>query len=221
MSVKTKRAQVPGLLVTDYLERLPAEGRQPLELVLLLHGYNTRGATIYRELEAAFPPQCAVLAPNGPYPLPRRSEEGGYKLGFSWYFYDFKTDEYFIDMEVAIGMLVGLVEQLGYGDLPKRVIGFSQGGYLAPAVALRLRGVTQVVGIGARFLDDEIALGLPFRLDAIHGGIDEFVSVEESARSHEKFRQAGTRGEFRVIPELGHAMGPAVREALAELLARG
>src|SRR4051794_31786006 len=126
---KTARAQVPATLVGDYLYR---EASQPRELVILLHGFQQSGKHMADKLAGCFSEQVSILAPNAPFPLPERKPDGSYRVGFSWYFYNAPMDEYYIDMSVALEYLQGLVLKLGLEKLPKRIVGFSQGGYLAP-----------------------------------------------------------------------------------------
>jgi len=200
----------------DSVIRQPDQGA-PRELILLLHGYATKGRTIYRGLEDVLPKDALIIAPNGPFPLPRKKETNT-RLGFSWYFYDFPLDEYFIDMKPAIQFIKQGLAHFGALDLPKRVIGFSQGGYIASACALTLSNVRQVIGIGASPLADELSLRLPFRLDHVHGDQDEFVSHERSQAEHAKFVAAGTPGRFELISGLGHEVDDRVREVVRQFL---
>jgi predicted esterase len=210
----TGRTRVPGFLISDYVRR---GVERPCGLVLLLHGYGESGERIYRKLEPSIAPELEVIAPNGPFPLPERLPEGGYRLGFGWYFYDATKDEYFIDPELAAVYLRNLVQDLGLAGLPLRVIGFSQGGYLAPFLAgtdLRLR---HVIGIGCRFLDDELPRLQNVRLDAVHGGDDDRVPVDQSRRSHATLVARGVAGEFRELTGVGHRITPEVVAAVLAL----
>lgn len=211
-----QRVTFPSLWVADYLLRLPA---QPQRLYLLLHGYQQSARSLYAKLEPRLPQDAAVLAPNGPYPMPER-RDGGYRVGYSWYFYDNTRDEYFIDMEVGLQFVDHLIQKLGLADLPTTLIGFSQGGYLAPFAASRLKRSEQVIGIASRFLEEELPLQLPFRLDAVHGAEDDVVPIQESRSSHRFFLDAGTRGEFVSIPGAGHRATPEIIDAALELTQR-
>lgn len=224
------RVQVSVPAVSDLTVREPAKGA-PSRLILLLHGYEESGERIFRKLEPAldrFFDDALIVAPNGPFPIPRRASmpsEGAektgprYSVGFSWYFYDFVTDEYYIDMAIAIEFLRGIVSKVGAEALPKTLIGFSQGGYLAPFAAAALPGTRQVIGIGARYLDEELPAGAPvFRCDSIHGTEDDRVSFSDSMRSHQNLLARGGRGAFRALQGGGHRIDEAVRLAVRELL---
>jgi predicted esterase len=200
------RLEVPGTLISDYILK-PAE--KPSELVILLHGYQLAGKTIFDWLSGVLPPSATVFAPNGPYPLPERVD-GRYRVGFSWYFYSHQTGEYLIDETNSVSLISQGVEKLGLGGLPVRVIGYSQGGYLAPKVAVALGSVKQVIGVACRFHEDEIE-GVPaFRLDAVHGEKDDVVDFEPSRASHRALVARGARGEYFSDPASGHRMTPAM-----------
>ena len=48
-------------------------------------------------------------------------------------------------------MLVKLVHHLGLEDHDKILVGFLQGGLLAPRLALELKNVRRIIGIGTNF----------------------------------------------------------------------
>jgi predicted esterase len=225
MELETRRARVAAPLEIDYLERKP--GGKPSSVILLLHGYGLAGAQPFKKLAAHCPQDSWVIAPNGPFPIPERRleshEDGRYRLGFGWYFYDSSRDEYLIDMNTAIEALVGLLGQLGALGLPLRIAGFSQGGYLAPFLAARLPGVVQVMGLAAEYLVDELretgaAWPPPYRVDAILGGRDEVVPLERARAFHESALKLGARGELVVLPDAGHRIAPEMATGFARLI---
>jgi predicted esterase len=217
MAELTARIEVPGTLISDYVLRRP---ENPRSLVILLHGYRLTGDFIYKQFSPGLPEDAVVLAPNGPYPVPDRKPDGSFRAGFSWYFFNPATpDRYFIDMENSIRLLEGMVNQLGLGDLPKTIVGYSQGGYLAPFVAARLSRVEQVVGVASEFLYEEMKGSLPhwppsYRMDSIHGERDEVVSFESSKENHSRLSADGVRGEFKALKDVGHLIESAIRDAV-------
>jgi predicted esterase len=194
----------------------------PREMILLLHGFSENGARILRKLSPYLPSDAYLLSPNGPFPVRRRSPEHPTHLGYSWYIYDPARDEYDIDMRVAIDYLNKGMESLGLANLPKRVIGFSQGGYLGPVAAPRLVGVRQVIGLGCEVLIDELASDYQIRTDSVHGVKDEVVSIESARKTHGAFlEKKGTGlGTFVELTETGHRIDRAAGEAVKSLLAR-
>ena len=215
LSDATGRLSIRTEIPFDYYLR-EAKG-PPRELVVLLHGYSESGSRILHKLQDAVSADCAILAPNGPFPLPERTEHG-YKLGFAWYMYDPASKEYFIDMRPGITFLQQGLSQLGFTSIPKRLIGFSQGGYLAPIIAQSLLNVKQVIGIASEFLKDEMDPEIPFRVDGIFGELDLVVTPAESEATHRCLTQAGVRGSFQIVPGLGHKIDGEVVKRVSELL---
>ena len=168
----TTRFHVPGKLISDVLVGKPEGGAKPTRIFLLLHGYLQDGPSMARRLESAIEGweestggHALVLAPSGSYPIPERTEKG-YHVGYSWYFYDFSTDEYYIDMENSVLLLNGIIAQAeketSVVNLPITVIGFSQGGYLSPIFAKTNPRVDHVIGIGLRVLKRRSRRSDPF-----------------------------------------------------------
>lgn len=224
----TTRFQIPGKLISDVVVRTPQGGTKPTRVFLLLHGYSQDGGHIYKRLEAAIAGwekksggHALILAPSGTYPQPERTETG-WRIGYSWYFYNDITDEYYIDMENAVLLLNGILDQAEamaqVKKLPATVIGFSQGGYLAPIFAKSHPEVDHVIGIGCEFLKDEIADPIHFRMDGLHGAEDQVVDGLNSRKSHAALAKRGVSGTFQLLAGEGHKISPAITERVRELL---
>jgi predicted esterase len=219
--ITTHRTKIPGYWIADYVLKQP---ENPTELILLLHGYSESGPVLFERMERYLPSQAIVLAPSAPFPIPQR--KGGdtrkveHEMGYAWYFYNFRTDEYIIDMDSAIRYLCELIQELGFSHLPLRIIGFSQGGYVAPFVGLQFRQTRQVIGISTRFLDDELPEVPYFRMDAVHGNEDEVIDFSSSQESHRRLIQKGAIGKYIVMPKVGHRLTFSVREQVKLLLAQ-
>ena len=210
------RLAVPVALPFDY-ELRPAANGAPRELILLLHGFAESGARIMEKLEPHLPADATVLAPDGPFPMPHKTDNG-YVMTHSWYLYDPTTKEYFIDMQLAIGFLAAGIAQLKLEHLPKRIIGFSQGGYLAPFAAQKLTDVRQIVGIASEYLAEEISGALPPRLDSIHGTLDDVVAIADARKGHQALIGRGVSGTFHEIEGSAHRIDGNIRKKLKELL---
>ncbi len=194
------------------------EARKPEGLTILLHGYQQNGRILLASLRNCISENHVLLAPNAPFPVPLRTAAGN-QLGYTWYFYDPETDVYFYDMSFAVAFLKALVEDLGLNHLPKTLVGYSQGGYLAPFLGLELERVRRVVGINCRFRSETLRPPLSFRLDGVHGARDQLVDPERAHRCHQELKAMGQAGSFTLIPECGHGISGPVRETLKSLLA--
>lgn len=194
---------------------------------MLLHGFAESGERLFRKLEAALPEpildHALVIAPNGPFPMPHKTESG-YSVTFAWYFYDPGAGEYYIDMRPAIDFIKTGIRVHGAWDLPKRVIGFSQGGYLALLLAAELPAMKQLIGIGCEYLVDEIPgnppANVPYRVDHVHGSADESVKAEEARLSHQRLIDAGVNGQLELIDGATHRIDHAIRVAVRTALLR-
>lgn len=208
---------IPLALNAGYEIRSVAD---PAGLVILLHGYQQKGRIIFSSLHNCFDEGHVILAPDALFPVSVRTALGNH-LGFSWYFYDPETDVYFYEMRHALKFLKVMVDQLGFGHLPKTVVGYSQGGYLAPFLGRELERVGQVIGINCRFRSECLRPPVTFRLDGIHGERDQMVDPVRSRRCHRELMEMGLSGGFTLVPDSGHGISGRTREALKECLAWG
>jgi predicted esterase len=187
------------------------------DLVLLVHGYGQTAKDFLEQVQEFFGERslCAVQAP---FPIPIKTGETTL-IGYSWYAYDLQTETFQIPMSTAVDFLIQTLTQLDLIKKVRRVVGFSQGGYIAPYFGLKLPGVKQVIGVNSRFKDEDPELmKLRFRLDAINGTEDKLVEAKKAQASHAKFLAAGVTGEFRLLPKTGHKITEPVGKALRELL---
>lgn len=161
----------------------------PSQVVLLLHGLNERGRRIYRKLIRYLPEDALVLAPNAPWPIPRQ-KPSKLDFGHAWYYYDRHTQTYPVTQQLALELLVKLLMTTPK-DLPVTIIGFSQGGYLAPQLGFLSPRVDKVIGIGCEFRERFFPSSPSFQLHAIHGSRDEVITPEMAQAEIEKLNLRG------------------------------
>ncbi len=191
----------------------------PQQLILLLHGFAQTGEVILKSLLPALPSNAIILAPNGPFPMPYR-KDGGWRATFAWYFYDPATDFYLVEMQTAVESLQQAIQQLGFDSYPKRWIGFSQGGYLAPFAAQAIEGSHHIIGIGCEYLADELSpeASNRLRIDGIHGARDETIPLADAQSSHQKLLSIGFHGKLKILSEASHQIDDVVRNEVENLL---
>ncbi len=209
------RISVPTDLPFDYCIR-EAQSEKPKELTLLLHGYRESGLRIFSKLSSSLPLDAHILAPNAPFPFAERAEEK-YRMAYSWYFYNFQTDEYVVNMSTALEFLERGIQELGYAELPLRIVGFSQGGYIAPFVGQRMAQTRQVIALHSTYLHEELGQRLEFRADNIVGAEDKIVDPTGSERSFGEIFPRALAGEFHRLPG-GHRIDEHVQRKVAELI---
>jgi predicted esterase len=196
------------------------------ELILLLHGYQDKGERLYRNLQKILPVDSTILAPNGIFPLPYKKENQDetaiprLKLAYGWYFYDSFEKTYHINQAPACQMLQQLVQELFPTPFTKlTIIGFSQGGYLAPFAAASLPQTSKVIIINGEIKVDLLPQkNFSFPIYAIHGKKDELVDPENCRRSFERFLANGNKGEYFLLENSNHFIDEPIRERLLALL---
>jgi predicted esterase len=172
------------------------------------------------KLADCFPDDVALLAPNGPFPVPQRKPDGSYRVGCAWYFYDPKVDQYYIDMEAALTLLEALTRERNATGAPLHLVGYSQGGYLAPFVAERLPGVRRLVGMAADFLVDEVTLAPGLPVDWILGLDDEVVEAP-GVRAHlADLRRRGFPVQEHALAGQGHLITEQMKATLRAVVAK-
>ena len=207
-----KRERVDAWYFTDFHLQGDKKGKR---IYMLLHGYEQNCDYITSRLESSLPKNALILAPNGPFPLPKKTSDG-LVFNFAWYFYDNVRSTYYIDYQLPATILKGLVENLHLQNIPMTVIGFSQGGYLAPFVGQIISSVDHVVGIACRFCHEQLGK-INFKIDAIHGRSDSIVDPGRAKLSHEELIRRGALGEFHLLDE-GHKLGKRFKDGVKKLV---
>jgi predicted esterase len=212
--METTRIKVPSFHLVDYIKN---DCPNPKRVILLLHGYGEKAQKIFKRLIEYLPEDSLVIAPNGPFPLPVKTEDG-YKLSFAWYFFDPIKDKFFIDYELPSELLKNFYQKLELPNLPLTIIGYSQGGYLAPLVGAKIPQTNHVIGINCRFRYDKLGQDINFKLDGIHGKSDDVVDPIRALESFEILKKRGIKGNFYYIENQGHLLTEPIKEKIQELL---
>ncbi len=191
----------------------------PQEVILLLHGLGERGKRIFRKLLPYLPKSALIIAPNGPFPIPRQ-KEGRLDFGHSWYFYDKFEKSYFINQDLAKFWLRDLLKIENPKSLPVTIIGFSQGGYLAPLAGKEIKETKLIIGLACEFRTTLIHEKLPFPLVAVHGESDTVVTAKSAMEEIEKLNELDIKVEWHSVPGAGHeitsSMGMVVEKILEQ-----
>lgn len=218
LQVESEQTRIlPSFGQLTFHEKIPRQ--EATSLVLLLHGLDERGLRIMRKLMKYLPESAHILAPNGPFPLPRpKSDRTDY--GYTWYFYDRFTQSYHVDQTLALSLLKSLLSEKNHGNLPITVIGFSQGGYLAPLLAYEDLNIKTVIGLGCEFRERFFKSAPTFRLYGLHGDQDVIISPENSRGCAEALLKKNITVDWKLVPgaahEINQAMGIAVQRILED-----
>jgi phospholipase/carboxylesterase len=210
-SVLTLPTQLP---VSYHLRPAASE---PKELLILLHGYSQRGDKILKSIEPLLAPSVVAFAPNGPFPTPVHSD-GVFKEAYSWYFYDARAERMVIGPEVAVDLLLKMLQHLKLDHLPTRILGFSQGGYFAPVLAQKIPLAHQVIGVACEFRPRYFPDVPSFRIDAVHGEADTVIPIAGAETYHRELLAKGWAGEFIKVADAPHSITAEMQAAIRGLL---
>lgn len=208
-----KRLKVESFHYADIQTLGPESSDQ---LFLLLHGFGEDGQKMLKRLKGYLPSSSLLLAPNGPYPLPQKTEEGIH-LGYAWYFYDSIKKRYYIDYELPASFLEGLIKAIGWEKKELTIIGYSQGGYLAPFAGLKMPKCKQVITVNANYKYDMYDYPINFQFDGLNGMKDEMVDPHTAKESFQKLIEKGVRGSFYEFPEEGHRFSKTFLKKIKDL----
>lgn len=209
-----KRYELKALAVFDGVERTPDD---PDQVILLLHGLHERGLRIYRKLIKSLPEKAVVLAPNAPFPLPRE-KNGRTEYGFCWYFYDRNTKSYYLNQSLAVSWLKEFLAAKTLSHLPLTIIGFSQGGYLAPLLGHELPETKLVIGLGCEFRDNLVSDEIKFPLIGLHGANDVIVNIDHSKAEAERLMKKGLNVKWEAVPDTAHEITDLMGKRVSSLL---
>ena len=186
----------------------------PQEVILLLHGLGERGKRIFRKLLPHLPSDALIIAPDGPFPL-QKMKENRISYGHSWYFFDKFEQKYFINQDLAKYWLRDLLQIENPNKLPLTIIGFSQGGYLAPLVGNEIPETKLVVGLACEFRTTLIHKKPNFPLVAIHGEMDEIVSLSSAKSEIDKLKMDIP---LYTLPNTAHEITGEMGQTLKQVL---
>lgn len=172
--------------------------------ILLLHGYAESSSKIIKNLKEVIPKDYDIIAPNGPFPLPEKIESG-YKLGFAWYFFDNINDKYFIDHKYPTEFLINLIKLHLKKYEQIIIIGYSQGGYLAPFIANELENCKNIFCINSQIKYERLKnKKVHYQTTSINSEKDLIVEFDKAKMFHKGHIENGNHGKFISNPNGTH-----------------
>ena len=186
---------------------------------LLLHGYSLDGEFMFKKLSQHLPANSLIIAPNGPFFIPiKNKHDDQYLARFAWYFFDPYKKSFYINYVPAAQYLQNVLEFYNPKKLPVTVIGYSQGGYLAPKLAELEKSVDSIIGIACVFRNDRFQYRSEVQYHQIHG-IDD--GIVEHTGAHEEFltlQARGNTGDFISLNDVGHRLQMEHIESLKHII---
>ncbi len=178
---------------------------QDKPLIVLFHGFADSAKAVLRRVYPEADDRYEVLAINGPFPVPQKKGDE-WKHAFAWYFADFSKGTVYIPPQAAVKAVRDLLAHLGLDHRKKILIGFSQGGFFLPHALPHITNVQHLIAVGAAYRPDDYHTPLAIPLDALHGSLDEVISIERSRHSFEALKSKNPGGHFIELAGLGHTL---------------
>lgn len=185
----------------------------PKRIYLLLHGYLLDGSYILNEFKSLFNKDCLVIAPNGPFLVPVKKGER-YSAKYAWYFFDPHTKNYYINYDPAAKYLRDIIQKFNTHKLPVTVIGYSQGGYLAPRVANFCKEVDQVISLASVYRPNRFEIMPGVSYSQINSKADLVVSYSQALEQGEIMKERGANYTISLIENSGHRIDDEYKKLL-------
>ena len=193
------------------IEWLPQSGA-PQQLIILLHGWCSTAqamAPLAQALRAQFP-QAAILAPESPLLA------DGRRRVKQWY--SVANLNAAVWQERVAGVLPVLQswvraqqQRLGVGAAATALAGFSQGGILSLALALRDDGICgRVLCFGGRFVTPPVAAPRNTTLHFFHGEDDKVIAAEHARTALTQLQALQGDATLDMAQGIGHELHPAL-----------
>lgn len=207
-----------------YEQVMPRDPRDGAPLVVLLHG---RGSDRFDLLSLAphLAPEAVVVTPEAPHP----GAPWGYGPGWAWYRYlggSLPEPNSFEAAQQALAeFLAEIPSKLPIRTGPVVLGGFSQGGTMSVAYALRNPGTVPMVLCLSGFLPEhptvratpESVRGTRFFWG--HGTMDPSIPFSQGQEGRAALRAAGAELEARDYP-IGHGISPDEARDIREWIER-
>lgn len=187
------------------------------KVALLLHGFGQNSEMILEDLKATLSEDYYWIIPNGVFPMPKKRKDS-ISYRFAWYFYNNIEEKYYIDFYYPSQVLKSLIKELDPKERPLTIIGYSQGGYLAPFAGQEISTCEKVIGINCNYRFDMLEGSINYALYALHGDKDPIVDYENSKNSFEQLRPKIEQGDYLTIKDGTHEIDDNIRMEISKLL---
>ena len=207
-----------------YLELVRGEARasETLPLVILIHGLGDRPRPDWLEVIDFDNRKLRMILPQAPTP---------YGDGFAWFEYRFRDQDPdalaqgISEASERLARMLNVLQKQRPTKGRPVVCGFSQGGMLSFALALRhpelVRYAVPISGMLPRGLwPERLPKGKLVPVHALHGTADTVVAFDADQKLVAHLRQLGYPAELSVFEDVGHTISPAMSQDAVSALVR-
>lgn len=187
------------------------------QIFLCLHGYLLDGAYMLKEFGDKLGEDCLIICPNGPYLVPVKKDEKYYPK-FSWYFFDPIKKNYYINYDPAAKLLASVLDHFNSRNLPVTVIGYSQGGFLAPRVANYNKNVNRVISLASIYRPDRFEIEADVDYFQINSKDDLIVDYKDAQSESLKMLEKTSKYSFNLIENVGHRIDATYHKEFQKIL---
>jgi phospholipase/carboxylesterase len=202
--------------------RPPGDG--PFPTIVAFHGYGSNALDLLSLAPFFLHGQALVIAPQGPDPVSAGPPGSGAPQGFGWFPLTLVRPPTPLDVAQAVTgareFLDAAVERYPVDRKRLVVLGFSQGGVIAYALALSAPERFRALVALSSWLPDDLANALPqvdrssLQTWIAHGRHDEIIMVARGRSSAERVRAMGAPVTYREY-DMGHEVsGPSLTELI-------
>lgn len=218
--MSTKQSPIQLNLEVELETLMNAELPQvaPERVYLLLHGFNERAKHALKRFESFLPQDAIIIAPNAPYPLPEK-RENFWRIGYAWYFYDSFKSQYLITPNAPAKMLAQLVERLAPTS-KVTVVGFSQGGFLAPYLPHYCQQCDQVIMVNAMVRSDMVGPKADVEYHALNANQDPAVDFQKAKEHFDIFSSTSRNCFFHEIATDSHEIVSSHQQLLIQITSK-
>lgn len=185
-------------------------------VLLCLHGHQLDGRFMHKRFAPLVGPKTKVISPNAPFLVPLKKEEH-WEARYSWYFYDSGKKNFYINYDPAAHWLSKLIRLKNPDHKPVTILGYSQGGYLAPKVGELISECDKVIGINSIFRTKRFKIRKDIEYFQLNGSKDKIVSCHEAKEEFQLLKEIGAKGAFETCEE-GHLLNQSLIKQVARSL---
>ena len=173
---------------------------------LFLHGYGQHFGVMKKFFSSVVPPGFGKLFINGPFPIGPSVNEPLEKIkhSYAWYFFNPHTKKYFIKPDVPASLIKGLCIHLKIKG-PIHIVGYSQGGYLAPFLGQEFKD-SVVYALNSNIRVDLLRPIKDYKYIAINGADDEVVDPKSATNSFHELIISGNHVVSHILSNTGHGI---------------